>query len=211
SNLSFYSINFNPWINKISETQEEAGHYTLIYSICSFACIIFTPFPGLLFDFLLRLASKGKTPQKRLLNSLLCPIPPLLIVIGLSTALVCCYFFNTPFAIYLSIFILMILRPSLLSVAGATLRIRFPTEHYERLFGLFGTAISFTFILQYPFFVWYQDSLVQATSTFIALMLLTCVYPLHFLPKRYRLKIIKDNLKTLTKSEEIIALKEDKR
>ncbi|RXG61725.1 hypothetical protein Avbf_17803 [Armadillidium vulgare] len=140
-----YTLWFNPWISRISETSDEVAFYTLIFSIGAYLSPIVTPLPGILNDKLIqKIMSTYPNKKKRLEKELKIPLFTLVMMILVLMVIFVCLLFNNQVAIYVSIVLVQIARPLFVSVSSSFYRIRFPPEHFERLQGFLGITPYFS-------------------------------------------------------------------
>ncbi|KAL7643209.1 UNVERIFIED_CONTAM: hypothetical protein RMT77_006500 [Armadillidium vulgare] len=190
----FFALYFNSWISQIAQTNDEAGFYSLLYSFICLACFAVTPFPGLVMDFLYKKAEKAPSEEERLVLKLKSPSGPLIFVTFVSIGLIATLFFRTPFAVYLGLVFLMLLRAFVMAVGNSFVAIRFPGGHFDRLTGIYTSLTTIIIAVQYPFFVWIQKQFTAAMSTLIFIMILSLFHPLHLLIDSYVRKIAKKML-----------------
>ncbi|RXG58545.1 Solute carrier family 43 member 3 [Armadillidium vulgare] len=59
SAIIYFNTSFNSWISKISQSNEEAGHYSLLFSASAFLCPLISPLPGIITDYMSKRVSSG--------------------------------------------------------------------------------------------------------------------------------------------------------
>ncbi|XP_027207320.2 equilibrative nucleobase transporter 1 isoform X1 [Penaeus vannamei] len=185
-----FSTYFNSWVNKFSETTEEAAHYSRMYGYANMLCFFVSPLPGLLVDAIATRFQKGKTGLEKHIASVQATIIPMILVTLTVTVQLGSLMFQGPAAVYIGLVCLSINRPSCLAVGNPLIRIRFPVEHFNRVVGFQGTAVALLTLLQYPHFTWvqYQHTIAFAVTLFALSLNLT--HPLHLCSKKYLSRVL---------------------
>ncbi|XP_047478614.1 equilibrative nucleobase transporter 1-like isoform X2 [Penaeus chinensis] len=185
-----FSTYFNSWINKFSETTDEAAHYSLMYGYANILCFFISPLPGLLVDTIAGKFQKGKTGLQKHIASVQATIIPMILVTLTVTVQLGSLMFQGSAAVYIGLMCLTINRPSCLAVGNPLIRIRFPVEHFNRVIGFQGTAVALLTLLQYPHFTWAQYQPYIALAVTLAALFLNLLHPLHLCSKTYLSRVL---------------------
>ncbi|KAK4314828.1 hypothetical protein Pmani_013914 [Petrolisthes manimaculis] len=183
--VTLFATHFNAWINKFATSTEETSYYSKLYGYANILCVFYTPIPGIIIDVLSRRFKRGKTGLRAEVASLQAMIIPMMMVSVTVFTQTTMLLFRSPWAVYVGLVALTINRPSCLAVGNPFVRARFPAEHFNRVIGIQGTALSVLTFLQYPHFTWAQDYYYLTFGVTLGVMSISLSHPLHLLSKRY--------------------------
>lgn len=191
-----FSVNFNSWINKFSQSVEETAHYSRMYGYANIMCIFSSPLPSLLVDAVTNKAQKGKTGLPKQLATAQAMATPMCLATVAVIVQGSMLLFQSPVAVYMGLALLVINRPACFSIGNPFVRTRFPAEHFNRMVGIQDTVISILALIQYPYFTWAQHQYYLAMGCFLAGLFLSFALPLHLCSKKYLLRVLhpEDNI-----------------
>ncbi|XP_064116020.1 equilibrative nucleobase transporter 1-like isoform X1 [Macrobrachium nipponense] len=199
--VTIFGTYFNSWINKFSQSNEEAAYYSRMFGYANVLCVFTTPLPGLFIDLLSAYYKRGKTGVEEKMATVQAMIAPMMIISFTVAVQISCFFFFSPWAVYLGLFCLAINRPGCLGVGIPFMRSRFPADHFNRMIGIQGTVISLLSTLQYLHFTWTQSNYYTAIGTLVSLLALSFVQPLHLFDRKYLHRVLQTSSKA-QKNEE---------
>ncbi|KPM07208.1 hypothetical protein QR98_0056950 [Sarcoptes scabiei] len=175
--MVLYSGSMSLWLDRITDDPSVRNYFARIFGIVQILALIIAPCAGYLMDKIVRRARDiTDDDHRRLIQAQSGSLPILFTTLTLAGA-VCCRFFDSNQAIYISIVFITILRALFIAVASAYLRIRYPASHFNRLNGIMCTVGAFFSLLQFPLF--YVESNFRIGSIWVngfsALMTLLCL------------------------------------
>ncbi|KAL7647099.1 UNVERIFIED_CONTAM: hypothetical protein RMT77_002357 [Armadillidium vulgare] len=180
--VNFYQQIYNLWITASTCSEEEVGLYSSLFSYSNLVSVFCAPIGGIFTDFLVRRARKNEVDHIAFLTKeIQANFTPLFLTTLFTMLMHCCVFFFSETAILISLVSMIIVRPCVVAISTAYLRIRFPGSHFNRLLGIYCTIASAFMFVQYPFFKLAQDNYYLAQGILAFMLAISFLNPLHIL------------------------------
>lgn len=182
--MAVYGGSFEHWVESITNDDIIVSNMVEWFGFCHIPMLLIAPLAGLWLDYGLNEAKKENDPDKRVKRARHAVFWCIFLTTVIQLLQLICMFFSTVLFVYTTLFIFIFSRPIVNAVTVVYLRISFPAEQFNCLFGVLGTMAAVFSLAQFPIFVWFGSNAFAANLLVVILISICFINPLHLLLKR---------------------------
>lgn len=176
----FYFVGtLNPWLERISQTEEEVSQYTDISMFFMLGGIVTSITAGTFFEMQKRRYKDSKHPFRRRTGPV---VIPLMVGTALGVLLSVMQMIPAQGAIYASFISVTAFRSFLYAIGNGYLSEMFPSKYLNSLSGILMVLTAIASFLQYLFFYWtesYTGAYLHVDIILVCLVLTSLVHPIY--------------------------------